>query len=715
MQNRKIWFIVSITIVFLLISSGIIYLFYIGFFSPKENGEKNLKPRITTIQLMEESSLAKATELVEQAGRNGSDLVLLPMGFGSLTPQTTTGIVFQTMSPLAAEYNMYVIVPIPELSTNEELYTTALIINSTGELAGIYRQTHLSSEDKLNGVSNGNEIPVFDTHFGKIGIMLGYDLLFPEVARILTLRGAELLLYSYDGDSSDEMLPDIRLKEAAFFNAFYVAMAGLVEPGGEWASNIFDFQSHQLTMASQGECLVSAEINLQIIVPHCGLGSREELFACRNPYAVSELTNTTSKTIPVIDQTHENLTIATIQCVNQTWEHIYQKVLPRAGQLGADVVLTQEVYIPNPENLPIEDADSITELNTIRSIANSYNMTIITGIGLGVEEYPEALQSSFVIINGDGNITGVHYQHTGPPADDFHLFDTSFDSFGGLVCWDLNMMGPEYARVETLMGAHILFFGTIAISNDTYDFVLPSLAKTNVIPIAYSAPAKDNLLFPQAGVIGANGTYLLGQIDDVELGKEIVLTTIDLNLTTELADLKQQLWDDRRPELYTPLIQSDICLPHYEVKMVPEEPSPGELVEITVVTYNAIFPWNTTYDVQFSVDGEKISTNKISYERWSCIEHVFWNFEYRFLNSTFSWTVTAGEHTITIDVNSDGVIAELREDNNQIVLQIKINGSETMTSTISFAIPEILVVIIVSNRKRRRKKALFMIKSINNK
>ncbi|MCK4340216.1 MAG: hypothetical protein KAY37_00650 [Phycisphaerae bacterium] len=651
-----------------------IAVFVLAFTHPGWASESN----IAAIQLEEGSTFFQATALVNEAGQEGADLVLLPMGVAGLVPQTTAGFVFQTLSPIADDYDMYVVVPIPE-SSNGDLYNTALIISRAGLLAGTYRQTHVSPEDQSMGVSPGDQLPVFQTDFGTIGVLLGYDLQFREAARILTLRGAELLLYGYEGDSGDEPLPAVRLGEAAVFDAYYVAMAGLVEPGGAWAANILRLDGRPLAAPGDGSCVVSASVDLQSITPSClsQYNSREELFARRDPYAVAALAEG-----HVIDPHSLTLTIACVQCVGEypdpkcgTWEH-QQAVLNRAGELGAHVVLTQEAYLANPDHLPIGEAASGEFLSTVGSIAADHNMTIIAGISLGVEGHANVFRSSYVIVGPDGNIAGVHYQHTGRPADDFDLFDTGFGSSGGLVCWDLAVMGPEYARVEALKGAGILFYGTLFISEDAHDFILPSLAKQNVVPIAFSAHANNNPGSPpQVGIVAADGTYLEGTFYEVEPGggEELVLTDIDLALLPSLQELKQELWDNRRPELYAPLTQSDICLPESAVTLVPLNPVAGELVSVSAVTYNALEPYTAEYNVRFAVDLYPQGTHRVAYERWSSLPTGSWDFDYRFLCSACEWVATPGTHTITIVADADDEIAELREDNNVVQLEVEVS------------------------------------------
>src|SRR5699024_1205957 len=70
-----------------------------------------------------------------------------------------------------------------------------------GEDLGVYRKTHLFNNEK-EYITKGTQLNVLDTEFGKVGIMICYDLEFPEVARALTLKGAEYIFVS-----TSNMLP----------------------------------------------------------------------------------------------------------------------------------------------------------------------------------------------------------------------------------------------------------------------------------------------------------------------------------------------------------------------------------------------------------------------------------------------------------------------------------------------------------------------------
>ncbi|HEC23368.1 MAG TPA: hypothetical protein ENI95_10690 [Chloroflexi bacterium] len=107
------------------------------------------------------------------------------------------------------------------------LYDAAVLVGPDGELLGEYHKSHLKGEERM-AFREGYKLPVFETEFGVLGLMLGWDLAFPEVARSMVLDGAELLcvLASWEKDEIDEWKTLLRAR--AYENACFVAGANRV-------------------------------------------------------------------------------------------------------------------------------------------------------------------------------------------------------------------------------------------------------------------------------------------------------------------------------------------------------------------------------------------------------------------------------------------------------------------------------------------------------
>lgn len=127
--------------------------------------------------------------------------------------------------------NIDAVISFPE-RVEQLFYITSLYIDHNGEVLGKYRKTHLfADEQKL--FTKGEDYPVFNTQFGKLGMMICYDLEFPEVARLLKLQGAEMILISTANMQPYEHHQDVYLMSRALENELPVAIAnqvGINEP-----------------------------------------------------------------------------------------------------------------------------------------------------------------------------------------------------------------------------------------------------------------------------------------------------------------------------------------------------------------------------------------------------------------------------------------------------------------------------------------------------
>ena len=94
----------------------------------------------------------------------------------------------------AKQHNTYIACSLYEKDADGLKRLTAVLINRQGEIQNIYRKTHLTMGEVENGSQLETELPVFDTDFGKVGIHICWDHFFPECSRVLTLKGAEILL-----------------------------------------------------------------------------------------------------------------------------------------------------------------------------------------------------------------------------------------------------------------------------------------------------------------------------------------------------------------------------------------------------------------------------------------------------------------------------------------------------------------------------------------
>src|SRR6185503_3681285 len=99
---------------------------------------------------------------------------------------------------LAKKHGLYIVAGLVERDAHL-IYNVAALVGPDGKLVGKYRKVTLPRGEVEMGVAPGREYPVFETRFGKLGMMVCYDGFFPEVARELANRGAEVIAWPVAG------------------------------------------------------------------------------------------------------------------------------------------------------------------------------------------------------------------------------------------------------------------------------------------------------------------------------------------------------------------------------------------------------------------------------------------------------------------------------------------------------------------------------------
>lgn len=185
-----------------------------------------------------EDNLVKMSDLVSRiASQQKVDLILFPelvtSGYElgvkfTQVAQVVPGPTVNLLAQRAQQLGVYIgFGMVAKERVESIIYDSAVLIGPDGELIGEYRKTHLKGEERM-AFREGYKLPVFETEFGVVGLMLGWDLAFPEVSRSLVLDGAELLcvLGSWEKDDTDEW--QTLLKARAYENAVFVAGANRV-------------------------------------------------------------------------------------------------------------------------------------------------------------------------------------------------------------------------------------------------------------------------------------------------------------------------------------------------------------------------------------------------------------------------------------------------------------------------------------------------------
>ncbi len=157
-----------------------------------------------------QKSLDKARQMINHAANLGAQIVMLPEMFNcpydincflNYAEELPAGETARMLAELARSKRIYLIGgSIPELA-GRDLYNTCLVFDPDGQLVGKHRKVHLFDVQVKNGIQfresavlkAGDNLTLVDTPWGKIGIMICYDIRFPEFARKLASSGAKII------------------------------------------------------------------------------------------------------------------------------------------------------------------------------------------------------------------------------------------------------------------------------------------------------------------------------------------------------------------------------------------------------------------------------------------------------------------------------------------------------------------------------------------
>jgi len=190
----------------------LLFIFLIGNGSFIYSQNKPQKVKIAGIvqkwyQKDKRANFENTENLIIEAASNGAEIICTPEcfldgyairdkkmssnEFKDLAESVNDGIYMNKLKSLAKKLKIYIIAGISEIHDNE-IYNSAVLINPAGKTGGIYRKNFLYGDEKVRYFP-GEGFPVFDTSYGKFGIMICYDRQKSESIKKLSENNADFV------------------------------------------------------------------------------------------------------------------------------------------------------------------------------------------------------------------------------------------------------------------------------------------------------------------------------------------------------------------------------------------------------------------------------------------------------------------------------------------------------------------------------------------
>jgi predicted amidohydrolase len=235
--------------------------------------------------------------LIAEAAQKKADLVVLGetitfVGTGKSyvdSAEAIPGPSTDYFGKLAKQHNLYIVVGLLERDRHL-VYNVAVLLGPDGEVAGKYRKVCLPRGEVDAGCAPGHEYPVFDTRFGKVGMMVCYDGFFPEVARELTTRGAEVIAWPVWG--CNPRLASARACE----NHVYLVSSTYTDLASNWMlTAVYDHVGDPIAKAEEFGTVILAEVDLDRRLQWNSLGDFKAEFQRHRPATPAELAGSQGK------------------------------------------------------------------------------------------------------------------------------------------------------------------------------------------------------------------------------------------------------------------------------------------------------------------------------------------------------------------------------------------------------------------------------------
>ncbi len=514
----------------------------------------------------------------------GTDLVVLPhmpfLSFDSSRP--ATGLA--PFAEFARQRHAYLALAMTE-KDGERTYHTAVLMDRDGAVRGRYRKTHAFPDDKI---ALGDDLPVFETDFGKLGLTVTTDFYFPEIYQVLHMKGADVLTWHHyperlrDHSGWEPLLMARSLdSHAHMVTAMYADPRLYITnryelgmPGAAWGrSMILNRVGTPIADTGYEDGFATAVVDLDRRKADMGDG----YYRGENIFFVNNMGDRTAfrpvsepyrkPTLPAYSKRTFRLVLGTFRR-RDSWRkgevpEVMLRLIDRAEELHPDLLLLSE------QSANVQDEVTRQVMHTVSERAARMKCYIAIA-GIGDAEHLSVMR----VWDRSGKQVYAQplYWLEGFPK--LQVFDTDFGRIGAHTCGDLYIW--EIDRVLALLGAEVIIDGSQmwGASGRTNETMLRARAIDNGVWVACahwpsSDPSLRSVIVDPYGQIMASSEFqkegLIHRDIDLEerrvfyagtkaeqakRGAKGIASYYSENMPAQLPGWREMLFKARRPELY---------------------------------------------------------------------------------------------------------------------------------------------------------------------
>lgn len=434
-------------------------------------------------------NIAVSTALIEEAVRQGAELVVLPecMDTGylfdspehcrALAEQVPDGQFVSALSKLARNHGIYIASGITEWDgSRNRIFNTGIMLDRKGDVAIHYHKQFLATHDQNWFAFGERGCPVVDTDLGRIGLLICFDGRIPEIARSLALQGAEMIVDManfFAMDQADMWGPARAYENGVWLIAatksgyersiYYPGGSMIVDPAGRVVAKM-PYDRHGLVVADVFPDLAHNK----------SVYAANDRFADRRPSTYGILTQKYEETAvsksalePIVPARSTTKVAAVQMHVGEGASRAdVLAMVDHTAKLGAKVICLPEYallgsWMPTAAEAGAAADESDAHLANVAGIAKRYGCIIAVP---GVARESGRLFVSTTLMGPDGQVAGA-YRKTHLTAeergwasagDGYPVFETPFGRIGVMSGYDA--MFPETSRCLAAAGADIVLW-----------------------------------------------------------------------------------------------------------------------------------------------------------------------------------------------------------------------------------------------------------------